>query len=197
MAPLLPIAVAAGALWYFSRKKTFAFEPITGGVTGKKWLTRVVGITGAGDAKKTLVEVWSPAGTYGPHLQVLVLTYEQTGSDKNSRVNKGVGPQAIPIMVTDAGKDFGVRQPAGVTVSGVPRPDAVARILDRTGRQVGRTELYHGGDHWAWTAAFNNGRPIAQGTSSTPNQAHRNATTNALRRIDSDRRKARIMKSIS
>lgn len=196
MAPFIPIAVAAGALWYFSRKKTFAFEPIKGGVTGKNWLTRVVGISGSGDAKKTLVEVWAPAGAYGPHQQILVLTYEQTSSDKGSRLNKGVGPQALPVMVSDAGKDFAVRQPAGTTVSGSPRPDAVAKILHGQ-RQIGRTELYHGGDHWQWIAVFNNGRPIAQGTSATPAQAHRNATTNAVRRVASDQRKARIMRAVS
>lgn len=199
MNPLLVLGGGAAAVYFLSRAKTFAFEPVKGGVTGKPWLTRTINISGSGDNKKTLVELWSPAGTYGPHQQILVVTYEQTGSDKSTRVSKGVGPEAVPAMVTDAGKDFGIKSLPAPTTSGLiagVSPDATAPIVHQN-KKIGRVDLYHNGRFWQWIAHFNNGRPISQGQSSTPRQAHVNATRTAHRRIASDQRKQRILRGIS
>lgn len=69
-------------------------------------------MSGTGEARTTTVEVWSPAGSYGPHLDTLVATYRQTGADTNSRVAISTGPSAVPQMITDAGIDFGIRKPS-------------------------------------------------------------------------------------
>lgn len=202
MPPLLLAAAGAGLLYFATRKKTYAFETVTGGVTGKQWLTRVVSITGSGDTKQQIVEVWAPAGSWGPAGQLLVVTYQQTGSDKNTRKLLSTGPDAVPAMVTAAGQDFGVKSNPAVQgiIAGVA-PDHSGPIIDPRApggpRQIGKVDVFHNGRNYLWVAAFNNGRLIAKGRSSTPRQAHRNATVNALRRLDSDRRKARIAQRLT
>ncbi len=109
--PLVPVALGAGALWLLSRSnKAPSFSVVTA-KSGRKWLTRTLGVTGTGPARTTTVEVWAPAGAYGPHLDMLVATYKQTGSDTNSRVAISTGPSALPQQITDAGQDFGIRKP--------------------------------------------------------------------------------------
>lgn len=110
--PLVPIALGAAALWALSRSgQKPVFTPVTAS-SGRKWLTRTLAVTGTGDARTTTIEVWAPAGAYGPHLDTLVATYRQTGSDTNSRVALSTGPSAVPKMITDAGIDFGIRKPS-------------------------------------------------------------------------------------
>jgi len=111
--PIVPIALGAGALWLLSRSgsKAPAFSPVQA-KSGRKWLTRTLGVSGSGPTRTTTVEVWAPAGAYGPHLDMLVATYKQTGSDTNSRVAISTGPSALPQQITDAGLDFGIRKPA-------------------------------------------------------------------------------------
>lgn len=197
----LTLLVAAGAAWYFlSRQpKTYSFQPITGGVTHKPWLARVVGITGSGDNKKTMVEIWAPAGSWGPHGNVLVVTYEQTGSDKNSRRSLGVGPEAQPAMVTAAGQDFAIRTvPATVAgiISGAAADDRFPIYEPHSKRKIGHGETYHSGSRWYWTAQYNNGQLIAQGKSFTPAQARRNAIVTANRRYASDKRRVAILRNL-
>lgn len=196
----ITLLLAAGAAWYLLSKqqKTHAFQPITGGVTKKPWLARVVGISGSGDNKKTMVELWAPAGSWGPHGNVLVVTYEQTGSDKGSRRNLGVGPEAVPAMVTAAGQDFAIKT-AAPTVAGIISGAAAADrfpITDPRGRKIGFGETYHSGSRWYWTAQYNNGTLIAQGKSLTPRQARANAFATANRRLQSDKKRVAILRNL-
>lgn len=197
----LTLIIAAGAAWYFlSKQKSHAFEPITGGVTRKPWLARVVGISGSGDNKKTMVELWAPAGSWGPHGNVLVVTYEQTGSNKASRRSMGVGPEAVPAMVTAAGQDFGIQQPPPSTVAGiiagVSADDTFPIYAPGTRKKIGTGESYHAGSRWFWVAKYNNGQTIAQGKSLTPRQARQNAVATAARRLVSDRRRVSILRNL-
>lgn len=110
--PLVPVALGAGALWLLSRSNKQPAFSIVQAKSGRKWLTRTLGVTGTGDARTTTVEVWAPAGAYGPHLDMLVATYKQSGSDTASRVALSTGPSALPQQITDAGIDFGIKKPA-------------------------------------------------------------------------------------
>lgn len=110
--PIVPIALGAAALWFLNRTGSAPqFSSITAS-SGRKWLTRTLGVSGTGAARTTTVEVWAPAGSFGPHNQVLVATYRQTGADTNSRVAVSTGPHAVPEMITAAGQDFGIRKPS-------------------------------------------------------------------------------------
>ena len=111
MEPITMVALGAGALYLLTRKKNeAAFVEVKGGSTGRLWLSRIVSITGDGENKQVLAEVWAPAGSYGPHHQTKVVTYNQTGSDKSTRRVVSYGPNALPQMVTDAGLDFGIKK---------------------------------------------------------------------------------------
>lgn len=200
MEPIL-LTLGIGAVWYWlSRTKTYAFESVTGGVTKKPWLTRVVGITGSGDNKKTIVEVWAPAGSWGPHGQILVATYEQTGSDKGTRRSLGIGPEAVPAMVTAAGQDFAIKSPPATTsgiINGAAADDR-ARIYERgTKKPIGVVHSYLDGNRYTWYASFMNGQPIAQGTGRTPSEARFHAATALNRKYASMKRKAAILRSLS
>lgn len=109
--PIVPLALGGLALWYLSRAQSApAFSPITA-TSGRKWLTRTLGVSGTGASRVTTVEVWAPAGAFGPHHQVLVATYRQSGADTGSRVAVSTGPSAVPEMITAAGQDFGIKKP--------------------------------------------------------------------------------------
>lgn len=110
--PIVPVALGAGALWLLSRSNKAPAFSVVVAKSGRKWLTRTLGVSGTGDARKTTVEVWAPAGAYGPHFDTLVATYVQSGSDTNSRVAQSTGPNAVAQMITDAGQDFGIRKPS-------------------------------------------------------------------------------------
>lgn len=159
-----------------SEAKVFDFQSVTGGVTKKPWKTRVTAISGTGEAKVSTVEVWAPAGSWGPHLDLLVTTYQQKGSDKNSRTSVGTGANALPEMVTAAGQDFGIKKPA-TTVSGAP--DHVVPLLV-SGTRVGHVEVNHGGDHYNWNAKV--GSSVIGGTAPTPGSAVQQAIAGTRRR---------------
>lgn len=109
--PLVPLALGGALIWMISQKNQQAkFSPVQS-KSGRKWLTRTLGVTGTGPTRKTTVEVWAPAGAYGPHLDTLVATYEQTGTDTDQRYAISTGPSAVSQMITDAGLDFGIRKP--------------------------------------------------------------------------------------
>lgn len=109
--PIIPIALGALAVWALSQQsKTPAFQPVEA-KNGRKWLTRTLSVTGSGPTKQTVVEVWAPAGSFGPHLDMLVATYRQLGSDTNSRVALSTGQGVPDAMITAAGQDFGIRKP--------------------------------------------------------------------------------------
>lgn len=110
--PLVPVALAGVALYaLYQKKQQPQFSPVQSS-SGRKWLTRTLGVTGSGALRKTTVEVWAPAGAYGPHQAVLVATYVQNGQDTNARFALSTGPNAVPQMIADAGQDFGIRKPA-------------------------------------------------------------------------------------
>lgn len=98
--PLLLGALALGAL-AFSQKKP---GDLVTGKSGKTW--RVV-LLGNQNGTKTY-ELIAPAGSFGPHEDLSVLRYSQTGSDTSSRQVVGVGQGVPAVMVTTAGSDFGV-----------------------------------------------------------------------------------------
>lgn len=168
MEPLTLAALGAGGylLYRHLTKKPGAklndFQTIKGGVTGRSWAVRQTKTEGSGDSKKVTVEVWAPAGSWGPHTDLLVTTYQQTGSDKNSRVSLGTGPNATPEMVTAVGQDFGVKKPA-TSVSG--GPDHVVPLIV-SGRRIGHVEVSHAGNHYDWSAKVNGS--VVSGTGPTP-----------------------------
>jgi len=110
--PLVPLALAGVALYALHKKSQAPQFSTVQAKSGRKWLTRTLGVTGTGPTRKTTVEVWAPAGAYGPHQTLLVATYTQKGSDTTSRVALSTGPQAVATMIADAGKDFGIKKPA-------------------------------------------------------------------------------------
>ena len=138
-------------------------------------------IQGTGADKVTTVQVWAPAGSWGPHLDVLVTTYQQKGSDKNTRVSLGTGPSAIPQMVTAAGQDFGIKSPSsGTTVSGAPKPDHKLPLI-RYGQRVGTIDIWHNGKaDWVWKAHANDGEHLASGKAKTLNGVQQNAAVKTL-----------------
>lgn len=177
-------ALGAGGYWLYKTFKDgpkYPFESVTGGTTKKPWKTRVIAIKGTGDSKLTTVEVWAPAGVWGPHLDVLVTTYQQRGSDKSSRVSLGTGPNAVPQMVTAAGLDFGIKSPsAGTTVSGAPKPDHKLPLL-RYGQRVGTINVWHNGKtDWIWRAHSNSGALLAKGRAKTLNGAQQAAAVRTV-----------------
>jgi hypothetical protein len=108
---IVPIALGAAVLYALSKAHGQPqFSPVQA-KSGRKWLTRTLGVSGSGPTRTTTVEVWAPAGAYGPHLDTLVATYRQTGSDTNTRVAVSTGPSAVSQMITDAGIDFGIKKP--------------------------------------------------------------------------------------
>lgn len=82
------------------------------GKSGKPW--RVVLLGKTGDVKT--YELFSPAGSFGPHAELSVLRYSQTGSDMASRKVVGVG-QGVPAEMTSvAASDFGLYLGTGGTL---------------------------------------------------------------------------------
>ena len=116
--PVVPVALGVVALWALNQKskQTAQFSTVQA-KSGRTWLTRTLGVTGTGDSRYTTVEVWAPAGSFGPHQQVLVATYRQKGSDTNDRVAVSTGPNAVDAMITAAGQDFGIKKPPTTTTS--------------------------------------------------------------------------------
>jgi hypothetical protein len=178
------LGLGAGGYWLYKKLKNapHPFQDVKGGVTGKPYKVRVIDIKDVGAGKQQTVEVWSPAGTYGPHLDTLILTYAQTGSDKATRKLVGTGSNAVAQMVTDAGQDFGVKKPT--TVSGAP--DHVVPLVV-SGTVVGHAEINHAGDHFGWSAKV--GADIIGGSAPTPGTAAALAIGAARRRATQRRRR--------
>ena len=115
MNKLIPLGLlAAGVYWLSSRKedpKKLPFQTVTAS-SGRVWNTRFVTAYGDGEQKKTVVQLWAPTGAFNNPTPVLVLTYEQTGSDKKARTLIAFGPEATAPMVEAAATDFSVKKPA-------------------------------------------------------------------------------------
>ena len=80
--------------------------------SGRAWLVRIARVTTSPEdgSKKVITEVYAPAGAFGANAQTLVATYEQTGSDKDSRVVVSYGPEATKAMLDAVGKDFRIKK---------------------------------------------------------------------------------------
>ena len=99
---LLGLGGLIGAAFLLSNKKP---GDIVTGKSGHSWRVVMIGVTGA---VKTF-EVFSPAGSFGPHGELSVLRYQQTGSDMNSRKVTAVGAGVPEAMRAAAIADFGLK----------------------------------------------------------------------------------------
>lgn len=100
----LLLIAALGALSFGALTVLKKPGDVVTGKSGKAWRVVLIGTSGATHT----YEVFAPAGTFGPHEELSVLRYSQTGSDQASRklVGKGAG---VPVAITQAaGADFGV-----------------------------------------------------------------------------------------
>lgn len=74
------------------------------GKSGKAW--RVVLLGQVGGVKS--YELIAPEASFGPHAEMSVLRYTQSGSDTASRKITGVGAGAPASVVQTAASDFGL-----------------------------------------------------------------------------------------
>jgi hypothetical protein len=84
-------------------------EHLVTGKSGKSWRVVLRGKTG--DVKE--YEVFAPANSWGPHAELSVLRYSQTGSDMGSRKIVGVGAGVPEAMKAGAASDFGLPTTGG------------------------------------------------------------------------------------
>lgn len=75
------------------------------GKSGHAWRVVMIGSAGAVHT----YEVFSPAGSFGPHGELSVLRYQQTGSDTASRKVTAVGAGVPEAMRAAAISDFGLK----------------------------------------------------------------------------------------
>lgn len=117
------IALGAGALGLYAltKSKGGAPEPIGPEVTvvgpsGKTW--NVVPMNRNGD--NVSLDIWAPAGAWGPHAKMRILRYDQKGEDKSTRTYIDSPPGIPKAMMDTAILDFGVKIPFGkvINVSG-------------------------------------------------------------------------------
>lgn len=102
---LLGGAAAAGAILLANKK-----PDLVTGKSGHPW--RVTVLSRSGDTK--VFEVFAPAGSFGPHGEVSVVRYSQTGSNINSRPVVSTGSGLPPQMLQTAVEDFGLQIPGQV-----------------------------------------------------------------------------------
>jgi len=74
------------------------------GKSGKSWRVVMIGTAGSTHT----YEVFTPAGTFGPHEELSVLRYSQNGSDMASRKIVGVGAGVPDAIKAAAAADFGL-----------------------------------------------------------------------------------------
>lgn len=98
---LLLAAVGVGAAAAFASRKPG--DEVTG-KSGKTW--RVVHL--GNQAGTNSYEVFTPEGSFGPHGELSVLRYTQTGSNQASRAITGVGAGVPVAIVQAAATDFGL-----------------------------------------------------------------------------------------
>lgn len=81
------------------------------GKSGKRWRVVFTGfervVTGMTSDYKGY-EVFTPAGSFGPHAELSVLKYVQKGSDQSTRKISGVGQGVPEAIVKAAAADFGL-----------------------------------------------------------------------------------------
>ena len=98
---LLLAAVGVGAAIALKGKKP---GDLVTGKSGKLW--RVVKLPDSAGVKN--YEVFAPASSFGPHGELSVLRYSQTGSNQSSRAITGVGAGVPEAIVKTAASDFGL-----------------------------------------------------------------------------------------
>lgn len=84
------------------------------GKSGKTW--RVVFLGNASNVKS--YEVFAPASSFGPHGEMSVLRYTQTGADQGSRKITGVGAGVPALIVKTAASDFSLPFDAALMPAG-------------------------------------------------------------------------------
>lgn len=152
MASPLPILLGLGALGalLFSAKKSTALGPGTPStptlpatpspagsssqtvsINGHTW--KLVPVTGG-------VDVFAPAGSWGPHGELRVLRFTQ-GSASSPRVLAGVASGVPPAVLAAAMKDLAIQTPAGPTVTTppgqAPMPEALQKEMISTMLELG------------------------------------------------------------
>lgn len=113
MKPLLVTLGLGGlAAWLITKK---AAQAATNGMlvekNGHKWLLRVVepppGVVGS-----ATYNVFAPAGSWGPHSELLVVRYTQATAPSAPKVLAGVGAN-VPVAMRDAAMvDLGIVPPS-------------------------------------------------------------------------------------
>lgn len=101
--PLLVAAAGIGAAVAFFASKKPPGNIVTA-QSGKSWRVVMVGTNGATHT----YEVFAPASSFGPHAELSVLRYSQTGSDVTSRAIVAVGSGVPVAIVQTAATDFGL-----------------------------------------------------------------------------------------
>ncbi|HEY3493833.1 MAG TPA: hypothetical protein VGK73_04075 [Polyangiaceae bacterium] len=98
-----PLALLAlGALGFGALSLAKPKGDVVTGKSGKSW--RVVMLGNASGVKT--YEVFAPASSFGPHGELSVLRYTQTGSEVASRKIVGVGAGVPVSIVQTAASDF-------------------------------------------------------------------------------------------
>lgn len=97
---VLLAAVGVGAAFALSKKD----GDVVTGKSGKTWRVVFLG----NQSGTTSYEVFAPASSFGPHDEMSVLRYSQTGSDQASRKITGVGSGVPASIVQTAASDFGL-----------------------------------------------------------------------------------------
>lgn len=100
-------------LWMLMKPKV---EFVTG-KSGKPWRVVLLGTTG--DTRE--YEVFAPAGSWGPHAELSVIRYSQTGSNMASRKLIAVGAPVPAEITAGATSDFVTPAPTGVMAMGTSR----------------------------------------------------------------------------
>lgn len=104
MAKGLLIVAALGAVGLGAAMALKKPGDVVTGKSGKTW--RVVMLPIAGSVKT--YEVFAPKASFGPHDEMSVLRYSQTGSDMASRKIVGIGSGVPEVVARAAADDFGL-----------------------------------------------------------------------------------------
>lgn len=110
MSPLVFIAAGAG-LFLLMRGKSSERVSEMVGPSGKRWLVQTIAAPAAGlSATKVTVK----AGQFGAHIEMPVLVFTTPAGASGPRTLVSWDPNATPIMLETAVKDFNVQVPEGL-----------------------------------------------------------------------------------
>lgn len=109
-----PIVITLGlgglAAWLLTKKAASAAADVVVEKNGHKWLLRAVppapGVIGS-----ETVNVFAPAGSWGPHSELLVVRYTRAIAPTAQKILAGVG-SGVPVAMRDAAlADLGIKTP--------------------------------------------------------------------------------------